>query len=79
MRSLSSMVKDLPVEVVSAVVVESAARFSNDSVVQLLSPQSAMNHLLSRGTLCHLFNYFLFLIFSCYCFILVTLSLFWSR
>lgn len=66
MRSLSSKVKDLPVVVVSAVVVESAARFGNDSVVQLLNPQSAMNHLLSHGTLCHLlFNYlFVFLIFS---------------
>ncbi|XP_076616648.1 E3 ubiquitin-protein ligase rnf213-beta isoform X2 [Chaetodon auriga] len=48
MRSLSSKVKDLPVFVTSAVVVHSAARF-RDSVVQLLDPQSAMNHLLSYG------------------------------
>lgn len=59
MRSLRSKVKDLPVAVVSAVVVESATRFSGNSVFQLLSPQSAMNHLLSSGTLFHcLFNYF---------------------
>lgn len=49
MRGLSSKVKDLPVVVTSAVVVESAARF-RDSVDQLLDPQSAMNHLLSYGT-----------------------------
>ncbi|XP_026207099.1 E3 ubiquitin-protein ligase rnf213-beta isoform X2 [Anabas testudineus] len=49
MRSLRSKVKDLPVAVVSAVVVESATRFSGNSVFQLLSPQSAMNHLLSSG------------------------------
>ncbi|XP_069016032.1 E3 ubiquitin-protein ligase rnf213-beta [Embiotoca jacksoni] len=49
MRSLSSKVKDLPVDVVSAVVVKSAARFRDDVVVQLLDPQSAINHLLSNG------------------------------
>ncbi|XP_070782783.1 E3 ubiquitin-protein ligase rnf213-beta [Enoplosus armatus] len=49
MRSLSSKVKDLPDVVMSAVVVESAARFRDNSVVQLLDPQSAMNHLLSHG------------------------------
>lgn len=49
MRSLSSKVKPLPHFVISTVVVESAARFKDDSVVQLLDPQSAVNHLLSRG------------------------------
>ncbi|XP_037610034.1 E3 ubiquitin-protein ligase rnf213-beta isoform X1 [Sebastes umbrosus] len=47
MRSLSSKVKDPPEVVVSAVVVQSAARFRDNSVVQLLDPQSAVNHLLS--------------------------------
>ncbi|KAF3854020.1 hypothetical protein F7725_014708 [Dissostichus mawsoni] len=47
MRSLYSKMKDPPVVVLSAVVVESAARFRDDSVVQLLDPQSAMNYLLS--------------------------------
>lgn len=50
MRSLGSKARALPDAVVSAVVVESAARFGDDSVVQLLHPQSAMNHLLSQGT-----------------------------
>ncbi|XP_070707447.1 E3 ubiquitin-protein ligase rnf213-beta [Pempheris klunzingeri] len=49
MRTLSSKVKNLPEVVMSAVVVESAARFRDNSVVQLLDPQSAMNHLLSHG------------------------------
>ena len=49
MRSLSSKVNPLPLPVISAVVVESAARFKDDSVVQLLDPQSAVNHLLSSG------------------------------
>ncbi|XP_049419183.1 E3 ubiquitin-protein ligase rnf213-beta isoform X2 [Epinephelus fuscoguttatus] len=49
MRTLSSKVKDLPDVVLSAVVVESAARFRDNSVVQLLDPQSAMNHLLSHS------------------------------
>ncbi|XP_045924674.1 E3 ubiquitin-protein ligase rnf213-beta [Micropterus dolomieu] len=49
MRSLSSKVKVPPDVVVSAVVVESAARFRDNPVVQLLDPQSAMNHLLSHG------------------------------
>ncbi|XP_067343642.1 E3 ubiquitin-protein ligase rnf213-beta isoform X4 [Channa argus] len=49
MRSLVSKEKNLPVAVVSTIVVESAARFSGDIVVQLLSPQSAINHLLSHG------------------------------
>lgn len=51
MRVLISKVKCLPVEVTSAFVVESAARFTDGSVVQLLDPQSAMNQLLSRGNL----------------------------
>ncbi|XP_054605449.2 E3 ubiquitin-protein ligase rnf213-beta isoform X2 [Nothobranchius furzeri] len=46
MRSLVSAVKDLPAVVVSAVVVESASRFRDNMVVQLLDPQSAMNFLL---------------------------------
>ncbi|GLD63194.1 E3 ubiquitin-protein ligase rnf213-beta-like protein [Lates japonicus] len=46
MRSLSSKVKDLPVAVLSAVVVESTARFRDNSVVQLLDSQSAMSYLL---------------------------------
>ncbi|XP_019133291.1 E3 ubiquitin-protein ligase rnf213-beta isoform X3 [Larimichthys crocea] len=49
MRSLRSKVKDLPEAVTSAVVVESAARFRDDPVVQLLDPQSAINQLLSHG------------------------------
>ncbi|XP_041671343.1 E3 ubiquitin-protein ligase rnf213-beta isoform X2 [Cheilinus undulatus] len=48
LRSLSSKVKDLPEAVLSAVVVESAARFRDNSVIQLLHPQSAVNHLLSQ-------------------------------
>lgn len=50
MQSLSSKVKDLPLAVTSALVVESAARFRDNTVLQLLDPQSAMNHLLSYGT-----------------------------
>ncbi|XP_056285146.1 E3 ubiquitin-protein ligase rnf213-beta isoform X2 [Pseudoliparis swirei] len=48
MRSLTSRVEDPPEAVVSAVVVESAARFG-DPVVRLLDPQSAVSQLLSRG------------------------------
>ncbi|XP_072229611.1 E3 ubiquitin-protein ligase rnf213-beta isoform X2 [Leuresthes tenuis] len=48
MLSLCSRVKDLPKVVVSAVVVESAARFRDNMVVQLLDPQSAVNFLLSK-------------------------------
>ncbi|XP_043958780.1 E3 ubiquitin-protein ligase rnf213-beta isoform X1 [Gambusia affinis] len=48
MRSLTSKVKDLPPRVTSAVVVESAARFRDNMVVQLLDPQSAVNVLLSN-------------------------------
>lgn len=51
MRILSSKVSRLPVVVTSAFVVESAARFRDGSVVQLLDPQSAINHLLSHGNL----------------------------
>lgn len=53
LRSLGSRVKLLPEVVTSAVVVESAARFKDDFVVQLLHPQSAVNHLLSHSTACH--------------------------
>ncbi|XP_030610400.1 E3 ubiquitin-protein ligase rnf213-beta [Archocentrus centrarchus] len=49
MRSLPSEVKGLPAAVVSAVVVESAARFRDRVVVQVLDPQSAMSHLLLDG------------------------------
>lgn len=49
MRILSSKVDRLPAVVTSAFVVESAARYGDASVVQLLDPQSAMNHLLSHG------------------------------
>lgn len=55
LRILSSKVDRLPVEVTSAVVVESAARFRDASVVQLLDPQSAINHLLSLGNLFRLY------------------------
>uniref|UniRef100_A0A3P8SYM7 RING-type E3 ubiquitin transferase n=1 Tax=Amphiprion percula TaxID=161767 RepID=A0A3P8SYM7_AMPPE len=48
MRTLSSKVKNLPSVVVSAVVIESAGRFKDNIMVQLLDPQSAMNHLLSN-------------------------------
>ncbi|CAJ1081416.1 E3 ubiquitin-protein ligase rnf213-beta [Xyrichtys novacula] len=49
LRFLGSKVKDLPEVVMSAVVVESASRFRDDSVLQLLHPQSAVNHLLTQG------------------------------
>ncbi|XP_051273053.1 E3 ubiquitin-protein ligase rnf213-beta isoform X1 [Dicentrarchus labrax] len=49
LESLRTKVKDLPDVVMSAFVVESAARFRDDAVVQLLDPQSAMNHFLSQG------------------------------
>ncbi|XP_028423038.1 E3 ubiquitin-protein ligase rnf213-beta isoform X2 [Perca flavescens] len=49
MRSLSSKGKAPPEVVLSAVVVESAARFRHNPVVQLLDPQSAINHLLSHS------------------------------
>ncbi|KAM9837888.1 LOW QUALITY PROTEIN: E3 ubiquitin-protein ligase rnf213-beta [Aulostomus maculatus] len=49
MRTLASRVKDIPDVVLSAVVVESAARFRDNSVLWLLDPQSALNHLLSNG------------------------------
>lgn len=48
LRSLNK-VKELPAAIVSAIVVESAARFGDNWVLQLLHPQSAMNHLLSHG------------------------------
>lgn len=69
MRSLRSKVKDLPEAVTSAVVVESAARFRDDPVVQLLDPQSAINQLLSHGIsfyrLFHSFTCVLFRSGSC--------------
>ncbi|KAF7645355.1 hypothetical protein LDENG_00206190 [Lucifuga dentata] len=49
MCNLSSKVKDLPDVILSAVVVESAKRFEDASVMQLLDPQSAINHLLSHA------------------------------
>ncbi|XP_034426662.1 E3 ubiquitin-protein ligase rnf213-beta-like [Hippoglossus hippoglossus] len=49
MRSLSSKVKDIPIVILSAVVVESAARFRDNPVLQLLDSQSAMSHLLLNG------------------------------
>ncbi|XP_029934003.1 E3 ubiquitin-protein ligase rnf213-beta [Myripristis murdjan] len=45
--TLTSKVKELPGPILSAIVVESAGRFEDNPVVQLLHPQSAMNHLLS--------------------------------
>lgn len=60
MQILSSKVKALPHVVTSAVVVESAARFRDDSVVQLLDPQSAVSHLLSHGiAFCYIFHSFI--------------------
>ncbi|KAM4715158.1 LOW QUALITY PROTEIN: E3 ubiquitin-protein ligase rnf213-beta [Anableps anableps] len=50
MRSLTSKVKDLPSRVTSAVVVESAARFRDNMMIQLLDPQSAVNFLLTNFT-----------------------------
>lgn len=50
MRGLSTKVKDVPAHVLSAIVVESAARFKDNSVVQLLHPQSAVSFLLLHGT-----------------------------
>lgn len=70
MRSLRSKVKDLPEAVTSAVVVESAARFRDDPVVQLLDPQSAINQLLSHG----ISFYRLFHSFTCF----VSLWLLWN-
>lgn len=62
MRSLSSKGKAPPEVVLSAVVVESAARFRHNSVVQLLDPHSAINHLLSHSTsFHHLFHSFMLL------------------
>ncbi|XP_047465467.1 E3 ubiquitin-protein ligase rnf213-beta [Mugil cephalus] len=49
MQRLSSNRKDLHVAILSAIVVESAARFKDNMVAQLLNPQSAVNHLLSHG------------------------------
>ncbi|KAM6964707.1 E3 ubiquitin-protein ligase rnf213-beta [Tautogolabrus adspersus] len=49
LRSLGSRDSNLPEAVLSAVVVESAARFRDNSVIKLLHPQSAVNHLLSQG------------------------------
>ncbi|KAL0964856.1 hypothetical protein UPYG_G00329960 [Umbra pygmaea] len=49
MRTLSSLSAPPPSWVLSSIVVQSAARFKNDPVVQLLDPQSALNHLLSQG------------------------------
>ncbi len=65
MKTLSSKVTNLPDVVTSAVVVESAAQFRDNCVVQLLDPQSAVNFLLSHGTSLHhyfirLYVFFLF-------------------
>ncbi|XP_074519497.1 E3 ubiquitin-protein ligase rnf213-beta [Halichoeres trimaculatus] len=49
LRNLTSRVKDLPEVVTSAFVVESASRFRNNAIVQLLHPQSAVSHFLSQG------------------------------
>ncbi|XP_060951524.1 E3 ubiquitin-protein ligase rnf213-beta [Limanda limanda] len=46
MRRLSSEGKEVPVAILSAVVLESAARFRDKPVLQLLDLQSAMSHLL---------------------------------
>ncbi|KAM3838360.1 E3 ubiquitin-protein ligase rnf213-beta-like, partial [Diretmus argenteus] len=48
MRQLTSKGKNLPDTILSAVVIESAARFQDNSVLQLLDQQSAINHLLSH-------------------------------
>lgn len=49
MRSLASRVRRLPVPVMSALVLGSAARFRDDPVARLLDPQSAVHQLLSHG------------------------------
>ncbi|XP_071319372.1 E3 ubiquitin-protein ligase rnf213-beta isoform X2 [Trachinotus anak] len=49
MRSLGHKVKDVPAVIVSTVVVESAARFKDNHVAQLLDPQSAVHFLLLQG------------------------------
>ncbi|KAM4623618.1 E3 ubiquitin-protein ligase rnf213-beta [Polymixia lowei] len=49
MRALVSKVKDLPGTVLSSIIIESAARFESNPVVQLLHPQSAVSHLLSHA------------------------------
>ncbi|XP_029109785.1 E3 ubiquitin-protein ligase rnf213-beta [Scleropages formosus] len=49
MEKLSTHGKAVPIPVLSAIVVESAVRFENDVVGQLLDPQSAIHHFLSEG------------------------------
>ncbi|XP_023274609.1 E3 ubiquitin-protein ligase rnf213-beta-like [Seriola lalandi dorsalis] len=49
MRNLGQKVKDIPAVILSAVVVESAARWKDDTVIQLLHPQSAVSFLLLHG------------------------------
>ncbi|XP_056152727.1 E3 ubiquitin-protein ligase rnf213-beta [Lampris incognitus] len=48
MRTLALKMKAVPVKVLSSIVIESAAQFESNSVVQLLLPESAINHLLSH-------------------------------
>lgn len=54
MQKLRSKVKDLPDVIMSAFLVESAGRFRDKRMSQLLDPQSAMNVLL---TSCRSFIY----------------------
>ncbi|KAL4648632.1 E3 ubiquitin-protein ligase rnf213-beta-like [Arapaima gigas] len=48
MEMLSSHAKSVPVPVLSGILVESAARFRDDLLGQLLDPQSAIHHFLSE-------------------------------
>ena len=41
--------KDIPGNILSSIIVESAARFHHNSVLQLLDPQSAISCILSQG------------------------------
>ncbi|CAL8282528.1 unnamed protein product [Merluccius merluccius] len=48
MQTLASKVKDIPGGILSSIIVESAARFDHNSVLQLLDPQSAVSCILSQ-------------------------------
>ncbi|CAL8240472.1 unnamed protein product [Gadus morhua 'NCC'] len=47
-KTLYSKMKDIPGNILSSIIVESAARFHHNSVLQLLDPQSAISCILSQ-------------------------------
>ena len=49
MQTLFSLSHKLPSKVLSSIVVESATRFEQSTVEQLLNPQSSVHHLLLKG------------------------------